>query len=489
MHPFLFVSRAPLADRAAPGFGPMHRSAGAGGRLMIGDLEDASFRPTEPFGLRAFDASRPSVAPDGARIALATRAHPDSGWRLTLVDVHCDVVSTSESLAPRAAARYDDLDPCWVDDHTLVFASTRDGQRSEYDGSPAPQLFRLDLDAARLTRLTAERNGAEAPSLDRRTGRIVYSRWWFNRTRPPGETSDTVNVWQAISIRADGTDPRLVAPRARESRRESLTQPAIAGDGSLYGVLGDVSGLSPSPGKTEVVRVRPGSDHAEHVAGAYVDPEIRSRYGSTRGLASPSASAPMPLGDGRVLFSLDAGGRGDYGIWIANADGSSARPLLDLSGTLELDATPFAPWHALPAPPARESLEPMPASPDDLARHRTTFRFLNRDVFGAGFGAKEAAAARAAGPVRIRFFAALASATAAGGDTVVLVREAAVAANGRVDESGLPAGVPMFEQLVDARGSVLRSAHGAAHVAGFNFGRPGATASCVGCHRGHSLAR
>jgi len=298
-----------------------------------------------------------------------------------------------------------------------------------------------------------------------------------------------VNVWQAISIRADGTDPRLVARRARDTRRESLTQPVVGPDGSLYGVLGDVAGLSPSPGKTEVVRIRPGSDRAGHVAGAYVDPQIRSRYGSTRGLASPSACSPMPLDDGRILFSMDAGGRGDWGVWIADADGSNARPLVDLPGTLELDAVPWLPWKAIPAPPPRASLDPLPLSVGDLGPSRGSFRFLNRNVFGAGFGAREARAARAAGPVRIRFFAALPRGDASAGDTVVLVREASVAKNGRVDERGLPAGVPMFEQLVGARGEVLRSAHGAAHVAGFNFGRPGETAACVGCHRGHSLAR
>ena len=75
------------------------------------------------------------------------------------------------------------------------------------------------------------------------------------------------------------------------------------------------------------------------------------------------------------------------------------------------------------------------------------------------------------------------------GDTVVLVRETVVAKNGSVDERGLPAGVPMFEQLVDAKGNVLQSAHGPAHVAGFNMGTPGGTSTCVGCHRGHSRTR
>ena len=485
----LFVSRGGLPGRGAvPGLGPRQSTAAPGGRLL--GLEDG--RVVE-LGFAGFDAADPSVAPDARRVVWSGTGNAGAPWRLQVFTVGGGERARQDELrihAEENAPRYDDFDPCWIDDTTLVFASTRDGQRSEYDGSPAAQLFRYDLPSHRLTRLTAERNGAAEPSLDRRTGRIVYSRWWFNRTRPPGETSDdTVNVWQAISIRADGTDPRLVAKRARATRRESLTQPVIAGDGSLYGTLGDNSGLSPSPGKTEVVRIRPGSDQAEHVAGAYVDPTVTSRYGSTRGLASPSACCPMPLDDGRVLFSLDAGARGDWGVWIANADGSNAKPLVDLPGTLELDAVPLAPWKAIPAPPPRASLDPLPRTVEDLGPPRATFRFLDRNVFGAGFGAKEASAARAAAPVRIRFWASLARPESQGGDTVVLVREAPVAKNGRVDESGLPAGVPMFEQLVDAHGSVLRSAHGAAHVAGFNFGRPGQTASCVGCHRGHSLAK
>jgi hypothetical protein len=43
----------------------------------------------------------------------------------------------------------------------------------------------------------------------------------------------------------------------------------------------------------------------------------------------------------------------------------------------------------------------------------------------------------------------------------------------------------MFEQVVDARGRLLRSASGPAHVAGFNASAPGER-RCVGCHVGHS---
>jgi len=55
-----------------------------------------------------------------------------------------------------------------------------------------------------------------------------------------------------------------------------------------------------------------------------------------------------------------------------------------------------------------------------------------------------------------------------------------------VNERGLPADVPMFEQLVGRDGRVLMTAHGPAHVAGFNAGVAGTVARCVGCHLGHS---
>jgi hypothetical protein len=88
--------------------------------------------------------------------------------------------------------------------------------------------------------------------------------------------------------------------------------------------------------------------------------------------------------------------------------------------------------------------------------------------------------------IRIRFFAVVPRPDSAGGDTLVLVREAPVTPDGGVHEHELPADVPMFEQLVGADGRVLRTAHGTAHVPGFNFARFGTGTKCVGCHTGHS---
>jgi hypothetical protein len=56
-----------------------------------------------------------------------------------------------------------------------------------------------------------------------------------------------------------------------------------------------------------------------------------------------------------------------------------------------------------------------------------------------------------------------------------------------VDVADLPAFVPMFEDLVDSTGRVLRGPRGLAHVAGLNVGDSRTPSTCVGCHRGHSI--
>jgi hypothetical protein len=186
------------------------------------------------------------------------------------------------------------------------------------------------------------------------------------------------------------------------------------------------------------------------------------------------------------VLSFDPGGRGDFGLWVATGD--RMEPVLDLPGTLELDATPLV---ARPAPAGawdrdpgidpraeaallRGELDPAPAG---------SFTFACEDVF-AGAGTP-GAPSRTAG-ARLRFFAVRPRFDRASGDTAVMIREVALDARGAVHAAGLPAAVPMFEQLVGATGAVLMSAHGPAHVAGSNAGTAGAVTRCVGCHAGHS---
>ena len=86
----------------------------------------------------------------------------------------------------------------------------------------------------------------------------------------------------------------------------------------------------------------------------------------------------------------------------------------------------------------------------------------------------------------LRFFAVAPRFESAGRDTAILIRETPLARDGSIRAEGLPADVPMFEQLVDAGRHPVMTTHGPAHVAGLNWGSSGATVRCVGCHLGHS---
>ncbi len=505
--PIVFAARNPPPARLAgaiPGLGPDHRTLATGGHLMIREPGGA-VRELLPAGA-CFDVSDPCVSPDAKRVAFAATPAPDSAWRITIASLAGATPAAPVTVTRPAAApgepRADDFDPCWVDDSTLCFASTRYPQRAQYGDLAVSNLFVVRLPDGEPRRITSERNGAEEPAFDPTRGRILFARWWHNRylasDEPPGVTTDpaqalpgdTVSLWHAMEIAPDG-DGERVACGAPASRLGAMAyQPAPLADGSIVAVYAANPGLSPFPGGTGLQRFAPRGGPGRRLIGVVAERDARAGYGSPSGLAPASACSPAGLPDGRIVFSYDPGGRGDFGLYVMRADGSGLARLLDLPGTLELDAAPVVAWRS--APPAaslpRAALPERPFTTLEQALGSPLrFRFVNRDVYArppAGSGMPEGPPASPG--ARIRFYATLSRPAAEGGDTLALVREAPVGAHGRVDEAGLPAGLPMFEQLVDREGRVLRSAHGAAHVAGLNAGPPGGEVRCVGCHVGHS---
>src|SRR5262245_50146627 len=128
----VFVSRNPVPGdpSAIPGLGPHHRAVMTGGRLLVRE-RDGRVRELLPRGA-FYDVSDPSVSPDARRIAFAGVAHPDSAWRIWVVgldgtdlrpvtfpDRHRQLDPLGHAARP---PHDDDLDPCWIDDSSLVFA-------------------------------------------------------------------------------------------------------------------------------------------------------------------------------------------------------------------------------------------------------------------------------------------------------------------------------------------------------------------------------
>ncbi|MBI1799890.1 MAG: PD40 domain-containing protein [Candidatus Eisenbacteria bacterium] len=500
----VLVSRGiPTGDARGriPGLGPCARTLITGGKLEVRERDGRVHRLIE--GSAPLDVSDPCVSWDGRRIVFAGTPARDSSWRLYIVG--SDGRGLSELTHP---GRADDFDPVWLPDGRVCFASTRDALESERPGVPASNLWVTDLRKGEPRRITADRNGAEEPVVDPANGRIVYSRAWSNRYRasdrdPSGVTTldslaipgERVDLWQAVSITPDGDALRLAAGDPRERDAEMAYQCALSSDGRVYSVsdrdltlAGAVQspGIQWSHGVGAVFRVADagtiscvvGAGAEAHGADAHAACVPRAR-----------ACSPVVLPDGRVVFSRDPRGSGDFQLWIMDRDGRRLASLCDLPGTMELDAAVLAP-RARP-PRLRSILPPIaldrpPAGRETLDDEARNFRFDCLNVYAnAAVDAPVADAPPWTPGARIRFFTVLARAGAR--DSLVLLREAPVGRGGSVHQSGLPGDVPMFEQIVAPDGRVLMSAHGPAHVAGFNFTRAGVGSKCVGCHAGHSI--
>jgi hypothetical protein len=497
--PIVFVSRhAAAKPSVVPGLGPRGHTLVTGGTLMVRERDGSTHALI--VGPAPYDVSDPCVTWDAQRIVFAGVPARDSSWRLFVVGV--DGKGLGE--LPHAADA-DDIDPIWLPDGHICFASTRFALTTERGEGAATNLWVMNADGSAASRITADRNGAEEPTIDPARGRIVYSREWTSRFRASDRDasgittvdslaipSEHVDLWQAVSITPDGDGLKLAAGDPRNRDDEVAYQCAFGAGGRVYSVTsrdrtlgaGAFLGIQWTRGVGPVTHVA-GDGTAQHAGGKMLD---AGPPRTTLHIGPSSACAPAVLRDGRVLFSSDPNGSGDYGLWIMDRDGRTKALVCNLPGTLELDAAPI---ETRPLPPRLRSSYPAitverPATRrEEFDEPSRMFRFDCLNVFAnAALDQAIPDAPPLDANVRIRFFTTLARAN--GGDSAILIREAPVERGGAVHQSGLPGDVPMFEQLVDSHGSVLMSAHGPAHVAGYNFARGGTGTKCVGCHAGHS---
>ncbi len=471
--PIVFVRRLPAAagsaEAARPPLGP---AAGARGRLWVREPSGAvrELAASERFA----DVADPAVAPDGRTIAfVATLADTP---RTSLWTIALDGGGLCER--PLALPEGPLRSPAWIGPDAIVVAHGGSERAGLYRPGPVFDLWRCDLERGTCARLTFERLGADAPSFDAARGRVLFARWWFNPLAAV-DGRDTVSLWHAMELPPAGGRAHVAAGDPAERLGAMGYEPVALPGGDVVGTVSAAPGLVAPFGACGIQRLAArGSGRATRIAGFAPEPAESTSYGSARGLAAPSAANPAPLPDGALVFAYDAGGRGDFGLWTAGADGRRRAPLVDAPDTIECEPAVAAAWKPAWIARARAEAARFARAGVRAPGPRDTFRYADRDVFeGAGAPPRTAGA-------RLRFYALDPAAGSAAHAT--LVREVAVGRDGRVDETGLPAWAPMFEELVGADGRVLRTAHGAARVAGLNVAPAGAIVRCAGCHAGHS---
>lgn len=515
-----------------------------------------------PASLNLIDVSAPSVSYDGQTILFAGLPNGDyepgymtdpGAWRiyrinidgsnlqqLTFSDQDDLDLSQFGGLAP-VFANYDDTDPVWLPDGRIVFASTRWPAFGQYGGARTTNLFVMDADGRNLHRITSERNGAERPLVDPLTGQVIYSRWWRNFRVPindlatiasqsfngiqrqnglmaltdstendpiPGGTPNVSrNAWHLGVINPDGSDLRLFTGGSGvfllgEDANHAYGG-AFAPDGTLYANYYPMKNMTEASGFGGIRRYQRGPYTYGTVIGVTGEgqyPVVRENPAAFGVNESAYASDPAVLPDGRLVFSWAADIGQDYGLYVANTDGSNMQKLLDVPGLTELRAQVVAPRAVPPVIPDRviAIAAQLPPADENPRESDGGFVFNALNVyFNAPVDTEIISAVPVGQAGSIRFFMEHQRTQPGSLDWVdwpILLEELPINPDGSV-VAQLPADVPLFEQLrspqpayeVPLTGRSSPDSPGVAQVLGHNFGRPGEVVQCVGCHAGHSL--
>lgn len=504
-----------------PGMGPFSRFKVVGGRLLVREsngtirvLVDSTMNFN---GISLVDVSDPCVYWDASKIVFAGVENRDSSWRI--YEIRTDgtgfkKITTSNrniSLAqfgPIAYkfVRYDDIDPCYLPEGKICFASTRYPSLSQM-GARTTNLYTIDTASANLRRITTERNGAEEPTIDPISGKIVFSRWWLNIDHPSiltqngltrdsalAVTNDAANIWQAAKIRPDGDGLALYSGTADFRNGLHNYKPAVMNDGRLLGVFVPHTPMMFTTGSSGIRWYNQGVDYPHHIVGVnqntmqlYI--QNPPSYGT---MQPPYATDPAEMPNGTILFSYAAQVENqDYALYTVNIDGSGMQLFYDIPGKLELNAEVLLPK---PVPPVIENgifviaseypptIDPGTWFKDDGFRFDCVNLFFNGDVDKP---------MQDAPPItkfaKIKFFMNFQRMDSLGKDTPIFLTQLPVFHTGQIAFDLAPANVSMFEQVVDSTGKVLRGSKGqVAHVIGMNYGPTGTGTKCVGCHAGHT---
>jgi hypothetical protein len=501
--------------------GSFSRFKVVGGRLLIRN-PDASITTlidsTISFnGISLIDVQQPCVNWDGNKILFSGIENRDSSWRIyeirkdgtgfrkiTFTDRIIDL--SQFGAASFRFQKYEDIDPVYLPDGKIVFASTRFPCISQYGSALTTNLFIIDSTGSNVFRITTEKNGAEKPTIDPISGRIVYSRWWLNvdmpsNITPNGLTRDTSlaltkdigNLWQVDIINPDADMLKLYAGDPQKRNTLFGYRPRIDANGEMFACYVPHLPMVLTGGSPGIRYYSKGLSEYTNIAGVDTSTGLYVQNPPSTGtMLPPYAVDPLPLPDGRVLFSYASTVEAqDYGIYVCNKNGSNITQVTDLLGTLELNAELLVQKRV---PPIVDylidyDLNKLPPTSDPSTFYQGgLFRFDCMNVYSnAPVDAPIGNAPNITRNAKFSFFLNHQRQNPDGMDEPILFRTIDLKYDGKIAQGDMPANIQMFEQVTDSLGRVLKSGRNSfAHVTGFNFGSKGSGTKCVGCHAGHT---
>lgn len=507
-----------------PGMGAFSRFTAVGGKLLIREssgkivtLVDSSMSFN---GISLYDVQQPCVHWDGDRILFSGIEHPDSNWRIYEIKkdgtdfqkiTHTNrIINLNQfGVAAYKFERYDDIDPAYLPNGNIIFASTRFPSLDMISGKVATNIFQFDIQTNRIQRITTERNGAEKPTIDPTNGHIVFTRKWVNIDLPSDVTSSGItrdpslsidganiaNIWQLASIRIDADELMLFAGDPRTRVQLSGYRPRIDNKGNLLAVFVPHLPMVMTGGSSGIFHTIRGLHTPKYLVGVNPSTPVYNNLPFGYGIReAPYATDPVMLPDGKIIFSMaNSVIDQNYGLYITDVNASNVTSIISFPNTSELNAEVLLPRTIPPIPFSVLDLDTN-SVPPDISNPATlyqsgVFRFDAMNVFSnAPVDVPIEDAPDIKQNVKIRFFANFQRQDTSGRDHPILIDETDVELAGLVIQGDAPANVSMFEQLIDENGNILRSTSGTiAHVTGFNYAPTGTGTKCVGCHAGHTL--
>ncbi len=529
-YPIVFVSRNitqggsiyyPQAG-LLPGMGPFSRTAIVGGRLLVREangivrvLVDSTMSFS---GIKLVDVSDPCVYWNASKIVFAGVEHRDSSWRI--YEIRADgygfkkITRTDRNinlsqfgLIANKFAKYDDVDPCYLPDGRICFSSTRYPALSQYTAKRTTNLYIIDSTSLNIHRITTERNGADEPTIDPISGKIVYSRWWLNIDHPSiltpngltrdsalAVTSDIANIWSAAKIRPDGEGLALYAGTGNLRSGQNNYRPSLLRDGRMLSLFTPDPAMAYTTGSSGIRLFETGNGYGTYVIG--VNPQTMQLYitnpPSYGTMQPPYACDPVQMPNNLILISYATQVENqDYGLYTINLNGSGLTPFYDIAGKMELNAEILLQKSVPPIliDGVTDVADELPPTINPATWYKDGgFRFDCVNMFTNG----PVDNPMQDGPpitrfARINFFMNFQRQDSLGLDSAIYLNFAPVFHTGLIAFDNAPANVSMFEQVVDSSGKVLRGSNGqVAHVIGMNYGRVGTGTKCVGCHSGHT---
>jgi len=527
----IFVSRAidpePAANERTSAVG-----RASSGRLLlrradgeIRALVDASASTPEGAPL---DVADPDVSFDGERIVFAGYCVDDDAWRIFEIGADGEgfrqITSGPREIdvgrygpAADAFLDHDDVDPCYLPDGRICFVSTRYPGGAPDGRVRANNLHVVAADGSGLRRITSERFGADTPTVEPSTGRVVYSRFW-RTVQPTGDGVDPpivpgspgyeeivtepsrqsvrgigdegfpgVNSWFLAGINPDGTDLSMWSGFHLDRELTQAWKPSFLTSGEALALFLPVTPFLGAPRGYGLRRFRAGSTRPVALGG----PQLFPRRNALPPAVDFRYASAVELPDGRLLVTAAHADSFDYDVRVQEHAEVAPELIHAIPGTLELDAVPLLARQTPPRITDRVTDAPgddAPREVDEAFAEGGSFTFLCENVyFNAPVDVEIPNAPPVGKSLDIEFWLSSQRTSPDGDDAPVLIDRVGIPADGRI-EATAPANVPLFEVLRRPDDTIAVGRDGQIfHVAGSNFARAGTTVRCVGCHAGHSM--